>query len=354
MFFVVCFVRRLCCKLISAQQNYSSTTTTNTLYVCVLLFTAQRILAQPSLGSTIDNPALSCEEIANNVCNAPSDYYWIKSSSDNTAAPLRYYCDMMMQGGGWLLLFERNTNDSCPTGLVKDSTTGFCKSGCTAATCSPALTTPEMSPFDFREVRGQVRLSYSKQKKQNVIFVRCHSSSFGNRTRVMDSASMSVHVILMDCKFVPTPRQVNSLRSLSKLFLFYKVWSFVVGYGFAGPGADSACPCGSTANGYASSPTRAVCVFLNELLISFHSILLIKKNKIKSADSHKMLFDPYWTCDQRSNESSAWFKLFDSSTYCGPQSDVAGGQWFQKTLVSKSKFISVTLTLLVLFFFFFF
>lgn len=127
------------------------------LSILLILF-FQPSLAQPSLGSTMEYAALSCEDVANKVCNAQSDYYWIKSSTSASTA-LQYYCDMTMQGGAWLLLLERNTNATCPTGLMKDSATGFCKNGCTTVGCSAAVSTPTVSPFAFQEVRGQVRLN---------------------------------------------------------------------------------------------------------------------------------------------------------------------------------------------------
>lgn len=115
--------------------------------------------AQPNIGSTIGFPATSCEDVANRVCNAPSGWYYIRQRTDSGMEPVKYYCEMTMNGGGWLRLFDRATNSSvCPSGLTRDAATGFCVGSCSGG-CE-ALTDPSKSPFDFNIIRGQVFLLY--------------------------------------------------------------------------------------------------------------------------------------------------------------------------------------------------
>ena len=69
---------------------------------------------------TEDNPAESCKAIYEVNHDAPSDYYWIKSSS---SSPIRVYCKMNAtcnMTGGWMrvaYLDMRNSSHQCPTGF---------------------------------------------------------------------------------------------------------------------------------------------------------------------------------------------------------------------------------------------
>ena len=57
-------------------------------------------------GSSMSNAASSCEDVANSNCNAKSGMYFLK---DRQGTVSRWFCEMEMNGGGWLLLFERNS-----------------------------------------------------------------------------------------------------------------------------------------------------------------------------------------------------------------------------------------------------
>ncbi|MBK8255548.1 MAG: hypothetical protein IPK82_23160 [Polyangiaceae bacterium] len=143
----------------SGAVNSSSNASMYSAFCCV-----SSSVAAPVVGSSSDYPAASCEDVANRVCNAPSGLYWIQARTGSGGVPKQYYCDMTMNGGGWLLLFERKTNDTCPNGLMRNAATGFCMSDCTRPNtpngCPAVGSMSLQSPFDFRTVRGQVRGSY--------------------------------------------------------------------------------------------------------------------------------------------------------------------------------------------------
>lgn len=82
----------------------------------VAFVVAQSILIDAQVGS-IDFPANSCQDVANQLCNATSDFYWIRSRLGNSTA--RYYCDREARGqvcfvfivlsSSWFYDFLQNT-----------------------------------------------------------------------------------------------------------------------------------------------------------------------------------------------------------------------------------------------------
>ena len=73
------------------------------------------------VGTTADNPAISCKEIYDCNPTAPSGYYWVNT----TTGPLQVYCQMETNNcgnitGGWMRAAHidmTNVSNTCPQGL---------------------------------------------------------------------------------------------------------------------------------------------------------------------------------------------------------------------------------------------
>ena len=113
-----------------------------------------------NFGSTQDNPAASCKQIAGLRPSFESDYYWIQGAS----GAVEVYCEMgtnnkFGQSGGWMRIADvdmRSTHSQCPPGLVYNVTEGrrLCRKPSLTKGCSS--TTFSTQGVEYSKVCGKV------------------------------------------------------------------------------------------------------------------------------------------------------------------------------------------------------
>ena len=113
-----------------------------------------------NFGSTQDNPAASCKQIAGLRPSFDSGYYWIQGVS----GAMEVYCEMdtnneFGQSGGWMRIANvdmRNNHSYCPPGLVYNVTEGkrLCRKPSLAPGCSSTIFSTQ--GVEYRQVYGKV------------------------------------------------------------------------------------------------------------------------------------------------------------------------------------------------------
>ena len=80
-------------------------------------------MGKSSLGSSIENPALTCKDLKNKTPSVASGVYWINPDGGYHGNAFQTYCDQQTDGGGWTLVWSYSFTDYKNFGSASNAVT---------------------------------------------------------------------------------------------------------------------------------------------------------------------------------------------------------------------------------------
>ena len=126
------FLFLLCLRSVFLRAIYSTWSFTpklTPLYSVVMYWHGSIIcysglqVGKSSLGSSIENPALTCKDLKNKTPSVASGVYWIDPDGGYHGNAFQTYCDQQTDGGGWTLVWSYSFTDYKNFGSVSNAVT---------------------------------------------------------------------------------------------------------------------------------------------------------------------------------------------------------------------------------------